>query len=296
MSDLANAAPSTDDPNADQVKFWNGEGGRQWAINQENMDTNLKPFADAALALASARSGEQVLDIGCGCGDTTLTLSASVGLDGHAVGLDISGPMIDRAKERAAAVETMGLPCPRFVLGDASSYAFKPERFDLLFSRFGVMFFADPAAAFANMRGALRQGGRTAFICWQPMVLNDFFMVPTAAALTILPAPDAPAPNAPGPFAFGDKDRLNGILKDAGFSQISIESLELDMEVGGGKGIEAAGRELTRTGPLARLVVDLTEDVREKVTDAVIKALEAHSSGGRVSLGSRTWLVSAKNN
>lgn len=289
MSDLAN-----DEPNADQIKFWNGPGGEQWAINQENMDANLKPFADAAIALADAKPGERALDIGCGCGDTTLILADKVGLEGRAIGLDISGPMIGRANERAAAVETMGLPCPGFVLGDASSYAFKPAQTDLLFSRFGVMFFSDPTAAFANMRGALRPGGRTAFICWQPMALNDFFMVPTAAALTVLPAPEAPPADAPGPFAFGDKDRLNRILTDAGFSGISIDSLEIDMEVGGGKGIEAAGRELTRTGPLARMVIDLSDELRERVTDAVIQALEAHASGGKVSLGSRTWLVSAK--
>lgn len=289
MSDLAN-----DGPNADQIKFWNGPGGEQWAINQENMDANLKPFADAAIALADAKPGERALDIGCGCGDTTLVLADKVGLEGRAIGLDISGPMIARANERAAAVETMGLPCPGFVLGDASSYAFKPAQTDLLFSRFGVMFFSDPTAAFANMRGALRPGGRTAFICWQPMALNDFFMVPTAAALTVLPAPEAPPADAPGPFAFGDKDRLNRVLTDAGFSGISIDSLEIDMEVGGGKGIEAAGRELTRTGPLARMVIDLSDELRERVTDAVIQALEAHASGGKVSLGSRTWLVSAK--
>lgn len=290
MSDVAN-----DGPNADQIKFWNGPGGEQWAINQENMDANLKPFADAAVALADAKPGEQALDIGCGCGDTTLVLADKVGLEGRAIGLDISGPMIARANERAAAVETMGLPCPGFILGDASSYTFKPGQTDLLFSRFGVMFFSDPAAAFANMRTALRSGGRTAFICWQPMALNDFFMVPTAAALTVLPTPEAPPANAPGPFAFGDKDRLNRVLTDAGFSRISIDSLEIDMEVGGGKGIEAAGHELTRTGPLARMVVDLSEDLRERVTDAVIQALKAHESGGKVSLGSRTWLVSAKN-
>lgn len=290
MSDLA-----SEDPNADQIKFWNGPGGQQWAINQENMDANLKPFADAALELAAPQDGEQVLDIGCGCGDTTLLLSDKVGLDGRATGLDISEPMIARARERAAAVETMGLPCPGFVVGDASAYPFKAANTDLLFSRFGVMFFADPTAAFANMRTALRSGGRTAFICWQPMALNDFFMVPTAAALTILPAPEAPPANAPGPFAFGDRDRLNSILKEAGFSEISIDTLEIDMEVGAGKGVEAAGRELTRAGPLARMVVDLSDELRERVTDAVVEALGAHANGGKVSLGSRTWLVSAKN-
>lgn len=289
------AQPETENLNADQIKFWNGEGGAQWAKNQEAMDAMLRPFADAVLDLAAARSGEQALDIGCGCGDTTLVLSDSVGLDGHAVGLDISEPMITRAKERAAAVETMGLPCPRFVIGDASAYAFKTASYDLLFSRFGVMFFADPAAAFTNMRGALRPGGRTAFICWQPMAMNDYFMVPVAAALTVLPAPEAPKPGAPGQFAFGDKDRVNTILKQAGFTNISIESHELDMEVGRGRSLEDAGMEMTRSGALARLVADISEDQRSEVVDAVVKALEAHSKDGSVHLGTRTWLVSAQN-
>lgn len=289
------AEPEIVSPNADQIKFWNGPGGEQWAKNQEAMDENLKPFAEAAVQLASAKSGEQVLDIGCGCGDTTLILADKVGLDGHAVGLDISEPMIARAKARAAAVETMGLPCPRFVIGDASSYAFKSARFDLLFSRFGVMFFVDPTSAFANMRSALRSGGRTAFVCWQPMAMNDFFLVPTAAALTILPTPEKPPLHAPGPFAFGDADRLNTILKDAGFADISIDGLELDMEIGKGRGIEEAGKELTRSGPLGRMVADLSDEQRERVTDAVIEALGAHSKGGKVHLGTKTWLVSARN-
>lgn len=289
------AKPTTESPNADQIKFWNGAGGEQWAKNQEAMDANLKPFAEAALQLASAQSGEKALDIGCGCGDTTLFLSDRVGLDGHAAGLDISEPMIARAKERAAAVETMGLPCPRFIVGDASAYEFRAASYDLLFSRFGVMFFADPVAAFTNMRGALRSGGRTAFVCWQPMALNDFFLVPTAAALTVLPAPEAPVPNAPGPFAFGDADRLNMILKDAGFADISIEGLELDMEVGKGRSIEEAGEELVRSGPLGRMVADISDDQRKAVTNAVIEALGAHSKGGKVHLGTRTWLVSAQN-
>lgn len=289
------AEQTPENPNADQISFWNGAGGEQWAKNQEAMDENLKPFADAAIELAAAGSGEQALDIGCGCGDTTLFLADRVGLDGHAVGLDISEPMIARAKERAAAVETMGMPCPRFVVGDASSYGFKTANYDLLFSRFGVMFFSDPSAAFANMRRALRPGGRTAFVCWQPMAVNDFFLVPTAAALTILPKPEAPEPNAPGPFAFGDADRLNTILKEAGFADISIEGLELDMEIGKGRGIEAAGKELTRSGPIGRMVAEISDDDREAVTDAVIEALGAHSRNGKVFLGTKTWLVSARN-
>lgn len=285
----------TEIPNADQIKFWNGAAGEQWATNQERMDANLRPFTDAAISLAAPADGESALDIGCGCGDTTLVLSERVGLDGHAMGLDISEPMIARARDRAAAVETMGLPCPRFAIGDASAWQFKSANYDLLFSRFGVMFFSDPAAAFANMRGALRQGGRTAFVCWQPMKDNDFFVVPTMAALTVLPAPEAPAPNAPGPFAFGDKDRLNGILKDAGFANIDISSLELEMDVAAGESVEGAGEELLNVGPIARLVEEISDDQRKDVKAAVVDALRPHAASGSVKLGTKTWLVSAQN-
>lgn len=157
------------------------------------------------------------------------------------------------------------------------------------------MFFADPAAAFANMRGALRSGGRTAFICWQPMAVNDYFMVPVTAALTVLPPPEAPTPGAPGQFAFGDKDRVNTILKEAGFADISIDSLEHSMEVGKDRSLEDAGKELTRSGALARMTAEISDDQRKEVIDAVVKALEAHNRDGKVHLGTRTWLVSARN-
>jgi SAM-dependent methyltransferase len=281
--------------NADQIAFWNGPGGEQWAKGQESMDENLRPFAEAAIALAAPMDGESALDVGCGCGDTTLILSERLGLDGRAVGLDISGPMIARAKERAAAFETMGLPSPKFLIGDASTHKFRAPNYDLLFSRFGVMFFDNPTAAFANMRKGLRSGGRTAFICWQPMAKNDFFLVPTAAALTVLPAPEPPTPNAPGPFAFGDNDRLNKILADAGFDSIQIESHFADMEVGEADAIPDAAKTLTKSGPLTRLVADADEATTEKVLEAVESALANHISNGKIKLGTQTWLVSAKN-
>lgn len=219
--------------NSDQITFWNGAGGEQWAKNQESMDEDLRAFSDAVIRFAEPLPGERVLDVGCGCGDTTLGLSDKVGLDGMAIGLDISGPMIARAKERAAAYETMGLPAPGFVLEDASLYKPKIPSFDLVFSRFGVMFFAEPIPAFKNLRATLRSGGRIAFVCWQPMPLNEWFAVPMAAAFSILPPPtETPPATAPGPFAFSDQDYVSGILTEAGFSDVSLKVWKLKLTWG----------------------------------------------------------------
>ena len=282
-------------PNAAQIEFWNGPSGQQWAKNQAAMDANLKPFADAAIELAQVQSGERILDIGCGAGGTTLALAVSAGASGHVLGVDVSKPMVDLARTRATSASDEGKPFPHFEIADASEYDFTAAPADLLFSRFGVMFFADPVAAFTNLRKGLRSGGRVAFICWQSMAENDFFAVPMKAALTVLPTPPAAPANAPGPFAFADKDNLDNILSEAGFNNINIESLALDMNVGHGKGIEAACKEVINTGPLSRLTSNISPDQRAAVNDKVMAALQAYETNGNIMLRTRTWLVSAIN-
>ena len=282
--------------NSDQIDFWNGPGGEQWAKNQETMDKDLQPFSVAALNFAAPQPGEKTLDVGCGCGDTTLGLSDRVGLDGIAIGLDISEPMIARAKERSAAYETMGLPSPRFVIEDASLYTPKVPNFDLVFSRFGVMFFAEPVTAFKNIRAALRGGGRLAFLCWQPLPLNEWFAVPMAAAYTVLPAPtQTPPANAPGPFAFADQNYVESILTEAGFRDIRFESLELEMNLGPVADLEAATKKITSSGPLSRVMNEVSDEERPKVLAAVSSALEEKVTDGHIKLGTKTWLVGAKN-
>ena len=159
--------------NADELAYWNGEGGVHWVKQQAHTDAVLAPVADAVIAHAAPRSGERVLDIGCGCGSTTLLLSP---LASHVTGLDISEPMLNVARQRAE-----GLANVDFVNADAA--AFRTDTpYDLLFSRFGVMFFGDPTAAFANLRRAARPGGRLAFVCWRPIGENPWMQAPLHAA------------------------------------------------------------------------------------------------------------------
>jgi ubiquinone/menaquinone biosynthesis C-methylase UbiE len=152
--------PAGHDQNADQIAYWNGPGGQHWADRQQTQDIVLAPVSDALIDRTGAKPGGRIVDIGCGCGATTIAFAQEVGATGHVTGIDISAPMLTRARQLAPA----GLPVD-FVLADATIYPFIPQNFDRLVSRFGVMFFASPAASFANMRKALRPSGRLAFAC-----------------------------------------------------------------------------------------------------------------------------------
>ena len=201
-----------DDANTEQREYWNEQAGPTWVRNQERLDAQIQPWGELALNALAAAPGEAVLDVGCGCGATSLALAAQVGPEGRVVGLDLSGPMLARARERAAAE---GRANVSFLQADAQTHAFAPE-FDALFSRFGVMFFDDPPAAFANLAGALRPGGRLSFACWQGREQNGWVSIPMAALIGEVELPPPPAPDAPGPFALGDPDRLRALLEGAG--------------------------------------------------------------------------------
>lgn len=280
--------------NSQQIEFWNGPAGEQWRNSQEDMDATLRPFAEAALAFANPQPDEKVLDVGCGCGDTTLRLADRVGRDGIAIGVDISGPMIERARDRVGAYETMGLPAPKFLLEDASSYKPKVPSFDLVFSRFGVMFFAEPSAAFANLRAALRPGGRIAFICWQPLTENEWFSVPLAAAGKVLDLPPGD-PDAPGPFAFGDRAKIERILDEAGFRSPTITSCEIAMDLGPVAEVEAAAGRLSASGPASRAMAGASDAERAEVQKILVEALKDHVIDGTITLHTKTWLVGAQN-
>src|SRR4051794_336862 len=153
--------PVGHDLNADQIAYWNGPGGQRWADRQQTQDIVLAPVSEILIDRANGRAGERIIDVGCGCGTTSVSLAQKVGSSAHVLGIDISAPMLARARQIAPA----GLPL-HFALADATEYPFQPESFDLLVSRFGVMFFADPALSFANLRRALRPSGRLAVVFW----------------------------------------------------------------------------------------------------------------------------------
>ncbi|MFL5298636.1 MAG: class I SAM-dependent methyltransferase [Phenylobacterium sp.] len=274
------------DENAAQVAYWNDVAGQTWAEMQDLLDRQTEPLGRAVLDRLALAPGERVLDVGSGCGQTTLATAEAVGPAGQALGVDISRPMLAVARERAA-----GAPNVSFLEADAQTYAFEPAAFDAIHSRFGVMFFEDPTAAFVNLRRALRPGGRLGFVCWRPMAENPIMSLPLAVALKRLPSPQPPTPGAPGPFAFADGERLRGILEPAGFADVSIAPQ--DMATGGNTLDEAVGLAL-RMGPLGAMLRE-HPDVRGAVVDDIRDALSEHVVDGRVMLASATWIASARN-
>jgi SAM-dependent methyltransferase len=276
--------------NSAQIAEWNGPLGGRWATQQEEMDALTAPYGQDGLHAAAARPGERVLDVGCGCGASTLDLGRSVGLNGAAVGIDVSRIMLDVARRRAAE---QGLSQVMFAEADASS-AELPSGLDLIFSRFGVMFFADPVSAFAHMRRAMKGSGRLAFVCWRAAKDNPWASVPVAAARQALKLEAPPAdPNAPGPFAFADDVRVRGILEGAGFRHVEFMPFEHLMPLGSDPRV--AAEYATRSGPVARLVREAGPEKAPRIVEAVEKAITPLAArDGSISLPGRTWVVTAK--
>lgn len=278
-------------PNADQIEYWNGDAGEKWARHQDRLDVMLAPFSNALLILAAVKPGERVMDIGCGCGATTFDLASAAGDKGRALGVDISAPMIARARERAAALHSKA----EFLLADAATHDFGATQFDVLTSRFGIMFFDDPVSAFGHIRKALAPGGRTGFVCWRPFRENPWAALPMMAALPHLPPQEPPVPGAPGPFAFDDASRFRDVLTKAGFRAIDIQPFDAELTLGAGADpVETALHQSLEIGPLARALKTMPEEKRDTITDAVRKALAANLKDGAVRLPGAVWLVSAK--
>jgi len=273
--------------NAAQVAYWNETAGRTWADLQDRIDRQIRPLGLAAMERLAPASGEQVLDVGCGCGDTSLELARRVGPEGGVLGLDISAPMLEVARGRAEAAGARNLA---FHEADAQTAAL-PGGSDAVFSRFGVMFFADPTAAFANLRRALRPGGRLGFVCWRPLAENLWMRLPAETAAGLVPPAPPPEPGAPGPFAFADPDRVRRILAEAGFTGIDLTPHD---EAIGGLDLEGTVAMSFRVGPLGAILrerPDLAPLLRERVREAVSPWLR----GDAVYMPSATWLVSAQN-
>ena len=277
---------ATEAANADQVAYWNAQAGETWATQQEKLDRQLEPLGEAGMAALAPKAGERLIDIGCGAGQTTLALAGRVGPDGSVLGVDISVPMLEVARRRAE-----GLGNVAFLEADAQTQAFEPGAADAVFSRFGVMFFADPPAAFANIRKALKPDARLAFVCWRPLPLNEWMLLPMRAALAHVPPPPPPGdPLAPGPFAFADPDRVRGILGGAGFSDIEIAPRDFMI---GGNPLEESVALALKVGPLGALLRE-NPDQRDAVIDAVREALAAHVGPDGVRLPGAVWIVTAK--
>ena len=277
-------------PNQAQIDYWNEQSGPKWVARQVELDRFLESLGRTAMDRLGPLAGARVLDVGCGCGDTTLALAERTGPRGAVLGVDVCTPMLARARERARH-----LPNVAFLEADAQTHRFDPKSTDALFSRFGVMFFADPTIAFANLRATLRPAGRLAFVCWQELAKNPWCMVPLGAVAAHVPLPPPPAPGEPGPFSFGDAARVRRILEGAGFARVEIEPHEQPLGLGDGGGIEQAVEFALEVGPTARLVKDVAPEVKGRAREAIRTALLPFAGPGGVRLPSASWIVTARN-
>lgn len=249
-----------------------------------------EPFTAMILEAAALRPGSHVLDVGCGCGGTTLAVARLIA-PGQALGIDLSAPMLARAR---AGAEAAGHGNTVFQQGDAQVHPFAPTRFDAVISRFGVMFFADPVAAFANIRSATRPAGRLVFVCWQPLAANQWLLVPGGALGEHVPPPAGlGSGDGPGMFAFADPDRVRPVLTAAGWRDIEITSEHVSILVGGGGSVEDTV-EFLRTGSMGRMMLAGADaGTVERAVASVRAALAPHADAEGVHLGAAVWLVQA---
>jgi len=281
-------APDGHEQNADQIAYWNGPGGQRWADRQQTQDVVLGPVADVLIDHARPTTGERIIDVGCGAGATTMMFAQKVGRSGHVLGIDISAPMLTRARQ----VAPKGIPV-EFVLAGATVYPFEPASFDLLASRFGVMFFAQPALSFANMRKALKPSGRLAFACWREPRDNPFFMAPLQAVYKHAPKLPQPGPDDPGPFSFASEARVHRVLGEAGFKGIKMEPCDLSLDVAVGRGLDAAVQGALEIGPASRALQDQPPEVHAAATNSIREALAPFAKGQSVLLRASIWIVTA---
>ncbi|MDJ0928543.1 MAG: class I SAM-dependent methyltransferase [Gammaproteobacteria bacterium] len=271
---------------ANNEEFWNEQGGQAWVANIETTEKLLGPLNQRLMTQAAARPGETVLDVGCGGGRTTLELAAAVGDAGQVLGVDVSVPILAVARERAQSISNVG-----FELADAAGADLGSNRFDLLFSRFGVMFFDEPVTAFANLHASLKPDGRLVFMCWRAPDDNPWMTATAAAAFEILPPPEPPDPLAPGPFAFADAVRTTSILEEAGFRNVQHELVDEQMRL---PDVETALTYLSEMGPVGGLLRENDDpDIAARVLDAVRGVLRAHDTNDGVRMRCGAWIVTA---
>ncbi|MBW2698954.1 MAG: class I SAM-dependent methyltransferase [Deltaproteobacteria bacterium] len=260
--------------NAEQIAYWNEVSGPKWVSLTDRINDQIEPLGRAAMDRASVASGESVLDVGCGCGQTSLALAERVGEGGRVLGVDISEPMLVDAHAR---VERAGVGQVEYVRADGQVHDFESAAFDLLFSRFGVMFFEDP------------------FICWQAITKNPWMLIPAAATAQHVELPAPAESTAPGPFAFADADRVVDILESAGFSDVRAEAHEGRLSVGRGLPLAEIVSFLQQMGPAGAALRDADPSVIEAVTKSMHQALAPHYEDGAVVMDFGAWILTASN-
>ncbi len=282
--------PGSAGPNAEQSQYWNEVGGPNWVALQEVLDEEHAPLGAVAMDRAEVAPGERVLDIGCGCGHTSLELARRVGPGGFVLGIDISTPMLERAGARA---KEAGIANVRFENADAQSFAFEPLEFDLLYSRMGVMFFDDPLAAFENLLRALRSGGRMGFVCWREIEENPWMSVPLSAAAKHIPNSERPS-GAPGPTAFADPGRVRSILEGAGFADVALEGLDTTITIGGSGSLDESVRNMLRFGLISRAIRQANVQNTTAIAASLREAVAPYATPTGVRMKSACWVVTAR--
>ena len=274
--------------NAGQIGFWNGDGGQRWVERQAALDGMLAPIDALLLERAAIQPGERVLDIGCGCGATTIAAAANVGADGGVLGIDVSAAMLIRANELAPEEAPVS-----FVQGDAMVHHFKAASCDLMISRLGMMYFADAVRGLLNIRTALRSGGRVAFAAWRDLRDNPWALEPLQAVYDHVPKLPGLLPHAPDDFAFAQQDWLEQVLSEAGLRRVRLERCDVALDIGGGQGLEGAALSALAVGPASRAINGQPPDAVAAATTAVSKALARYANGAAVTLPASVWIVTA---
>lgn len=278
--------------NPQQAAYWTVDIAGKWVDNQVALDRRFGAITDALIERASPRSGERVVDVGCGTGATTLELARAVGSDGRVLAIDISEPMLEVARRR---IEAAGFAWVDLLLADAQVHRFAAGH-DLVASRFGVMFFGDPVAAFRNLKAALEPDGRLAFACWTELEANPWFHLPLEAATRRLGPPETKHPRAPGPFAFSEAAYVRQILESAGFTGIRIERTEIPIEIEATCGEEAAFA--ADMGPASRLIRERAADpaaTSQRIAAEIADAFRPFETSAGLRFPSVVFLVTARN-
>jgi len=280
----------TDQPNAEMAEFWNGKGGKSWVTQEARLECSLRPFGQQAMAAGAIKAGQQILDIGFGCGDSTIELAGKVGSEGQVHGVDISVAMVDAAEKKTMQNDITNVS---FECADAQTKAFPFDTYDLVFSRFGVMFFDDPIGAFKNIYSALKPGGRLAFICWAPRTENAWVGLPLQVVAKHLTLPTPPGLDEPGPFSLSEEPRVSGILGAAGFTNIAVESFQTPFVLGGD--VDEALSFLMQLTPSGAAInnAEADDETRARIAVDMAELLKSHDSEKGVTMGAAALLVTA---
>jgi SAM-dependent methyltransferase len=275
--------------NEDQARFWNEDGGPRWVRHEQWFDRMLEPYGAALATAAGAEPDDHVLDVGCGFGTTSLAMARAVGPNGRVLALDISEVMVARVRARASAE---GIANVIARVADAQIDALPARHFHRAVSRFGVMFFDDLTAAFANIRSSLRGGGRLAFVSWQPVAANEIGSL-VLKAMEPVTGPSGPPVPRPGPYGLSDEALVRSVLDDAGYTDVELRPFEAPVVMGGGEGLDAAVTHCSWMGEVRRVLAELDDERRTEAIGLLRDALATRLVDGRVVLAGAAWVVTA---